>query len=128
MQHALCPFLAPHPVICGVSAIEPGTDASLPLHGRTTTSKTHGRRRLVLLDRQGAIKKTSRRGSRLRGGGGDEVSHIEVAGVAQFMLLGTDWKSKTCHEAEDDDGDDEVEKLRALLLAFHRNLHMNELP
>jgi hypothetical protein len=24
------------------------------------------------------------------------------------MLLGTDWKSKTGHEAEDDDGDDEV--------------------
>jgi hypothetical protein len=57
----------------------------------------------------------------------DEVSCIEVAGVGQIMLPGIERKSKTGDEAEDDEGDDEVEKVRVLLFAFHRNLHVKEL-
>ena len=59
--------------------------------------------------------------------GGDEVSR-KAAGVVRFMLLGLDRKSKTGDEPEDDEGDDEVEKARVLLFAFHRILHVKELP
>ena len=55
-------------------------------------------------------------------GGGDEVSR-KAAGVGQLMLLGIDRKSETDDEPEDDEGDDEVEKARVLLFAFHRNPH-----
>ena len=60
-------------------------------------------------------------------GGGDEVSR-KAAGVGQFMLLGFDRKSKTGDEPEDDEGDYEVEKARVFLFAFHRILHVKELP
>ena len=60
-------------------------------------------------------------------GGGDEVSR-KSAGVARFVLLGRDRKSKTGDEPEDDEGDDEVEKAGVLLFALHRILHVKELP
>jgi hypothetical protein len=44
------------------------------------------------------------------------------------MLLGFDRKSKTGDEPEDDEGDYEVEKARVSLFAFHRILHVKELP
>ena len=52
----------------------------------------------------------------------------KAAGVGRFMLLGLDRKSKTGDEPEDDEGDDEVEKVRVFLVAFHRILHVKELP
>ena len=52
----------------------------------------------------------------------------KAAGVGQFMLLGFDRKSKTGDEPEDDEGDYEVEKARVFLFAFHRILHVKELP
>jgi hypothetical protein len=59
--------------------------------------------------------------------GEDEVSR-KSTGVAQFMLLRIDRKSKTGDEPEDDEGDDEVEKPRAFLFTFHRILYVKELP
>jgi hypothetical protein len=59
---------------------------------------------------------------------GDEVPRIEVASGSQLRHLGIEQKSKTGDEAEDDEGDDEVEKVRVLLFVLHRNIFVKELP
>jgi hypothetical protein len=57
---------------------------------------------------------------------GDEVFR-KAAGVAHFMLLGIDRESETGDETEADEGDDDVEQVRAFLFTFHRMLHVKEL-
>jgi len=49
---------------------------------------------------------------------------VAVAGSSRSDdVLGFERKSKAGNEAEQDEGDDQIEQVRVLLFAFHRNPH-----